>query len=228
MKKILIASDCFLPRWDGIARFISEIIPVLKDRYRITVIAPDFPGSKKTFKGVRVIRIKTYSFQVGDYSPPRIRVKLIGEELAKHDIIFTHTIGPIGAVAAIHGHRLGKPVVSYIHSLEWELFAKSISENKHVRKSVHHITQSFVRRIYSENTRLLLPSRKVGTLLKGIGIPVPGSVVKLGINTKNFSPGDKKAAKKRLKLPKGFIIGYAGRIGIPPEITVITLRKPTS
>ena len=39
--KLLIASDAFIPRWDGVARFLYEIIPLLKE-YEITVVAPDY------------------------------------------------------------------------------------------------------------------------------------------------------------------------------------------
>ena len=41
-KKLVIATDNFLPRWDGIARFLSEIIPRLYKHYEIIVIAPDY------------------------------------------------------------------------------------------------------------------------------------------------------------------------------------------
>ena len=41
-KRLLIATDNFLPRWDGISRFLSEIIPRLTEHYEITVVAPDF------------------------------------------------------------------------------------------------------------------------------------------------------------------------------------------
>ena len=45
-----------MPRWDGITRFLSEIIPKLKDEFKITIIAPEFPGSFKGIEGVDVIR----------------------------------------------------------------------------------------------------------------------------------------------------------------------------
>jgi len=41
MKKLLIATDGFLPRWDGISSFLNELIPRIEDDYQLTVIAPD-------------------------------------------------------------------------------------------------------------------------------------------------------------------------------------------
>ena len=43
-KNLLIATDSFLPRWDGISRFLIELIPRIKDDFEITLVAPDFKG----------------------------------------------------------------------------------------------------------------------------------------------------------------------------------------
>ena len=43
-KKLLIATDNFLPRWDGIARFLVELIPALTHKFDVTIVAPRFPG----------------------------------------------------------------------------------------------------------------------------------------------------------------------------------------
>ena len=77
MKKIVIATDCFLPRWDGIARFLYEVIPHLSKEYKITVIAPDFPGYRPRLEGVDLIRIPVHKFQIGDFPPAKFRSKLI-------------------------------------------------------------------------------------------------------------------------------------------------------
>ena len=72
MKKLLIASDCFLPRWDGIARFLAEIIPKIKDEFEITVIAPEFPGKRIAIKDVKIERIPVKKYSVGDFQPAKI------------------------------------------------------------------------------------------------------------------------------------------------------------
>ena len=40
--KLLIATDNYPPRYDGISRFLQEIIPSLKESHDVSVIAPDF------------------------------------------------------------------------------------------------------------------------------------------------------------------------------------------
>ena len=54
MKKLLIATDNFLPRWDGIARFLNEIIPRLSEDFDITVVSPNF-GKIPEMEGVRFV-----------------------------------------------------------------------------------------------------------------------------------------------------------------------------
>ena len=54
-RKLLITSDAFLPHWDGIARFLTEIIPRLKDDFEITLICPKFEGETPRIPGVKII-----------------------------------------------------------------------------------------------------------------------------------------------------------------------------
>src|SRR3989338_10141090 len=131
-KKLLIATDCFLPRWDGITRFLTELLPALQESFSITIIAPDFPGKTPHLEGVTIIRFPIINFQLGDISFSNFhyfRIKKIAQE---HHILFTQTIGPLGISAILAGKRLKKPVISYIHSIEWELTTKSIGKCKYL------------------------------------------------------------------------------------------------
>ena len=44
MKKILIVADTYLPKIDGIVRFLTEVVPRL-DSVDITLLVPDFGKS---------------------------------------------------------------------------------------------------------------------------------------------------------------------------------------
>src|SRR3989338_4829140 len=86
MKKLLIATDSFLPRWDGVARFLSEVIPKLSKKYMITVLAPEFPGPPVEYDGVKIIRFKTFNFQVNAYTPAKPNLKLVKQQVKEADI----------------------------------------------------------------------------------------------------------------------------------------------
>src|SRR3989344_9607956 len=102
-KKLLIASDSFLPRWDGVSRFLAEVVPRLSRDYEITLAVPDFkPRGKVLIKNVNIVRIPVYNFMIGDYFPPKFKRRTMKKLVKQADIVFTQTIGPIGTLAMIY------------------------------------------------------------------------------------------------------------------------------
>ena len=122
MRKLLIATDNFLPRWDGIARSLSEIIPKLKEKYEITILAPHFQGNIHEFEGIKLIRLPTYNFQIGDFPPTKISFKKIKQIVKDADLVWSQTIGPIGYLAIKYGKKFKKPKI--LSSIGLFLFLK--------------------------------------------------------------------------------------------------------
>jgi len=223
MKKLLIATDCFLPRWDGIARFLNEIIPHLSDEYDITVIAPRFYGEFKDPRNIRIIRIPLSRIHVADYTPAKFSIKKIVNAVKNADIVWTQTIGPIGTLTILAARFFRKPLVAYIHSIEWELFTKSLSPNNPFRKLVYFFTKRITRYLYNKCNLLLVPSLEVAEILNWHRIRTNKKVVHLGTDTLKFKPAeDKKAAKEKIGInPKNTIIGFFGRIGREKDLVTL-------
>jgi len=222
-KKLLIASDNFLPRWDGIARFLSEIIPRLKDKFDITVIAPDFGTYDAGWgEAVRVVKIPVQSLRIGDFNPAKLESGIIRKEVKKADIVFTQTIGPIGFLAIRAAKKNKKKLVSYIHSIEWELVTRALGLNL-LKKYVSAITKGLVRRIYNKPDLLIVPAESIGEMLSWQRIKTKKKVVHLGVDTKKFVPAANKAeAKKKIGLDPGmFIIGHHGRLGREKDLPTL-------
>ena len=57
-KRVLIATDTFLPKLDGVSIFLSEVVPELSKYYNITILCPGFPGKIKNFSNVKIIKTK--------------------------------------------------------------------------------------------------------------------------------------------------------------------------
>ncbi|NQV08775.1 glycosyltransferase family 4 protein [Candidatus Woesearchaeota archaeon] len=219
-KKLLIATDNFLPRWDGISRFLLEIIPHLKDDFDITVLAPKFKGKFKKPAGIDVVRFDTFNIQLGDFYPAKPSIKKIKEYIAETDIVWTQGLGPIGALSIIYGKKLGKKVVSYVHSIEWELFSKSI---RFFKSLVHYMTEIFAKMLYNKSSLILAPSLEVKEILNWIGVKTKIKVVHLGIDTSVFKPADnKKEAKKKIGVgPETKVIGFSGRIAREKDLMTL-------
>jgi len=222
-KKLLIATDNFLPRWDGISRFLSEIIPRLKDKYEITVIAPDFgPYDAGWGESVRIIKIPIMKFRIGDFHPSKFDYKLIKQEVKKSDVVFSQTIGSIGLLTIRAAKSCKKKIVCYIHSIEWELVTRAMGLFL-LKKYVGSLTKIAVRRIYNKPDLLIVPSENTAELLSWQKIKTKKKVVHLGVDTKKFiPPSSKEEAKKKIGLaPEMFIIGQHGRLGREKDLPTL-------
>jgi glycosyltransferase involved in cell wall biosynthesis len=225
MRKLLIATDSFLPRWDGVARFLIEILPYLKKEFEIIIVAPNFGELKQEeFADIRMIRFPITKFHIADYNIPKPSNKEIKNAVRQSDIVWTQTLGPIGYAAMKYGKRYRKPVIAYVHSIEWELFSKGITKNEFLMGILHNIAGRFVRHAYNNKADLLMvPSKGVDDTLRIQGITTKSRIIHLATNPEKFKPPeDKDDAKMKLGL-NGTILGFCGRIG--KEKNIDTLYK---
>lgn len=212
MKKLLIATDNYLPRYDGIARFLSEVIPRLSKLFSITVVGPDF-GDIEDPVDVKVVRFPVREhITVGDFHPAKVDSSKIRELVKESDVVFVQTIGPIGSRTIRIASSLKKPVSAYIHSIESELVVGAMKGV--LKRYAGSIVKRYSRNLYNKCDLLFVPSESVEEILQWQGITAPMEIVHLGIDTQKFSPiKDVGLMRDQLKLPRdAFIIGYHGRI----------------
>lgn len=222
MKKLLIATDCFLPRKDGVARFLEELIPRLSKKYEILVLAPKFRGKSPEFPS-DIVRFSLTKIKFADISISFPNPKMVKHYIEDADIVWTQTMGPVGALAIHYAYKLKKPLFSFVHSIEWELFSESVG--KPFSFFVKIFTKMFVRRLYNKASMIMAPSKEVAEILTKENINALKHIVYLGINSEKFKPPESKTkAKEKLGIdPDSKIIGYCGRIG--REKDLITLYR---
>jgi glycosyltransferase involved in cell wall biosynthesis len=210
-KKLLITTDNFLPRWDGIARFLHSLIPTLQEDFEITVVCPAFEGETPSIPGVKIIRLPLMPFRFGDIFLSKFSTKRIRNLVRQHDVVFNQALGPIGVGAILAASKLKRPVISYVHSVEWELVSKSL---KHFRRTTWWTMKLIVRWLYNKCNLLLVPSQELDELLTMQGITTKKQVVQLGIDTSRFIPPVSRTEAKRAigVLPSQFVITYVGRL----------------
>jgi len=220
--KILIATDNFLPRIDGISRFLDMLIPYFSG-HSVTVIAPGENRSEKTIKtqyqeNYTVIRVPLTPLKIGDYKIANFP-KDITYLVEDADIVFTHTIGPIGTAVIHKAHQLNKKIIAFVHSVEWILMKKSTSRFNPFKEIMGWLTKKHAQRIYKKCTCLIVPSADIGQIFSVQGIKKPKYVVPLGIELDKFKSTSKKAAREYINkihdtnLTKDdFVVGYVGRL----------------
>ena len=224
-KRLLIATDNFLPRWDGISRFLSEIIPRLSEMYEITVIAPDYGTYEDP--NIKLIKIPLSKIlRVGDFRIPKYKYGLVRKAVKNSDIVFTQTIGTVGAAAITAAKRSKKPVVAFIHSIEWELVPKAL-KNPLLKKYSQLIAKKVSKNLYNKCNKLIMPSQNIAEVFVWNNIRTKTNIVNLGVDINKFKPAEdaiKEDIRAQLGIPqKATIIGYHGRIG--REKDLITLLR---
>ena len=232
MRNLLIATDNYLPRRDGITVFLSEIVPLLKKKFHVTVIAPKFAGRMQTESGVRVIRVLLSGIQFGDYPLAKLAPRKVKEAVDEADIVWVQTLGPIGLAALHYAKKKKKKLIAFNHSIEWELFSYSITREKLFYRLMRGAVKAMARRFYNKCDALIVPTEHIGKLLGENGIKPRKEVVNLGVNVARFIPLMNKAkAKRNIKIsPRLTVIGYLGRIGREKDIPTLveafqTVRK---
>jgi glycosyltransferase involved in cell wall biosynthesis len=228
MKKLLIATDNFLPRWDGIGRFLLEIVPKLSDEYKITIVAPGFKGYHPAgyeIADVAVHRFNTFNFKIGDFPPAIPPMRKIKRFVSDADIVWIQTIGPIGYAAAKWAKKMDRVLISFNHSIEWELVSSAITRFRFLNGLIRMLVKGIAKNVYRKCDLLMVPSKDTADRLKSIGIRKTMKLVSLGIDINKFKPAENKyKAKEALGIdPKKIVIGYVGRLG--KEKDLITLYR---
>jgi glycosyltransferase involved in cell wall biosynthesis len=218
-RKLLVATDNFLPRHDGIARFLKEILPVLSELYDVTVVCPNFGPVE--LPGVHIVQIPLTRWTIGDYPVPRFGRSVVSKLVKEHDVVFCQGIGLIG-YAAIQAARKHKKLVLFTHSIEWELVPRAV-RNPLLQQFLPDFVKWFTRRQLSKCDLLLVPSESIAETLHWNKIETKSQIVHLGVNTKEFAPAkDKAAAKVALGLPKDrLVIGYHGRLAREKDLKTL-------
>ncbi|NIA03931.1 MAG: glycosyltransferase, partial [Nitrospiraceae bacterium] len=233
MKKLFVCTDSFVPRWDGISRFLIELLPYLSKFFEVTVIAPNFAenelysdyGEAFDFSkyGVNVIRIPIGKKVIDGYPVPRFKFIRIFHEISKADLVFTQTIGPIGMSSIIASAILKIPVIHYVHSVDWDLFMRAVKGVKLKKLFVRDLTKMVALFLFHFVSLMLVPSDEVAELLSKERVRKLKVIVPLGIHTEKFVPPVMKyKGKKKVGFdPDAFIIGYCGRLSFEKNLMVL-------
>jgi glycosyltransferase involved in cell wall biosynthesis len=219
-KRLLIATDSFLPRWDGIARFLYEVVPFLNRRFDITIVAPKFPGAMTGFENIDIVHFPIFKWRVADTHLAKVRSSQIAKLVQKSDIVWTQSIGTIGGLAMYHANKQRKPLVAFVHSVEWFLFSKSL---KHFREFVELSIRKLVPFLYNKCRVVMVPFEGMGPILESQGVTARQEVVYLGVDVNRFRPPESRIiAKQRIGIdPNKLVIGYLGRFGREKDIKTL-------
>ena len=184
---LAIAADSFLPRWDGIARVLVELLPRLTPLFSVRLIVPDYRCGKRP-------QLDAVSYHLVPLLPliriegaglPLVSQAALSEALDGVDLVWTQTAGPIGAQAIKLASARQIPIISMIHSIEWEIYAQNLPFGKARFRKFWLRT---CRQRYAKAQHIITPSQATKSTLKDHEFTPPITVTPLGIDTDRFKP----------------------------------------
>ncbi len=227
MKKLVVVTDSFLPRWDGVTRFLSEVLPALAEQWSITILAPDIKSiSKVAVTNIKVVRFPTFFFSVNDFPIAKPTKKKMLPYIKEADLVFVQSLSTLGMCGILAAKKAQKPILAYTHVIEWELVPTSLPFLPHFFQTlVGWFVKKIIRYFYNQCTTILVPTHEMLYMLEEEHILPVKTLVPLGINSSRFiPPKEKRYAKSSIGLnPDNIVIGYCGRLG--REKSLVTLYK---
>ncbi|MEM0231312.1 MAG: glycosyltransferase family 4 protein [Candidatus Woesearchaeota archaeon] len=227
-KNLLIATDTFPPRVDGVSKFLQQAVPKLIKDFNITILAPDFGPSGSELEGIEGVRI--VKFRVGKKSWGELKLAhpsffKILKEVKNSDIVFVQSIAPVGILTVFAAKILRKNVVAYTHVIEWQIVVEHLGFKGLLRTLVQWFVKIVAIATYRNCSLILTPSQEIAEIFSQQHISVRKEIVPLGIDTSKFSPPvDRRAAKLELSInPDSVVVGYCGRLA--KEKDLVTLYR---
>jgi glycosyltransferase involved in cell wall biosynthesis len=224
---LVIATDNFLPRRDGVVSFLLEIIPSLKEQFNLTIICPDASdiAMRPEIPGVTFVFIPLSRRSAGDFNFAKNSPRTIYSTIKKSDIVFSQTLGPIGATAVFLSQRLHKKNVSFIHSIDWELASKALKKT-FLKWLIRGFAKTLAKFLYKRATHLIIPSESISEILLWKKINTPRTIIHLGVDTKKFKPlNDQRLRNKQRELIgldlEDVAIVYHGRLAREKDIPTL-------
>jgi len=227
--KLLVATDTFYPKRDGVTIFLERVLPELSKNYDITIIAPEFSHKRRAIRGCNVVMLPiTNKLSVANYKSIKFSKenRMIIKQLVKEaDIVWSQDIALIGALAIYYGKKYKKHVITYVHQITWEQAVDVFRISKKIKSILSALVRVVVRYLYNKCDIVMIPYKELEEELRKKGIHSRKAVVQLGVDSRKFVPPlDKGEAKKRIGIPPEFkVIGYCGRLS--KEKNLETLRE---
>jgi glycosyltransferase involved in cell wall biosynthesis len=217
-KKLLIVTDTYFPKKDGVTVFLEKIVPSLAREYDITIAAPAFSNNAKPIGDSRLVLFPVSKIiKLSDYSSVKISGKnkrRLKQLVKESDIVWSQDIALLGALSISYGKKYKKHVLNYVHQIVWEQTVNLLPIPNFLKIISSKIIKQVVKSTYNKCTLIMVPYSNLVIELKEKGITAEKTVVPLGVDYELFRPAhDKAAAKHYIGIdPRSRVIGYCGRI----------------
>lgn len=226
--RILIVSDTYSPRKDGIAVFTTNLAERLARKGEdVHVWTPGLKRIKSYVEvknNVTMHREKSLNFflipnsRVG-YWPFFAAEKVI--ESVKPDIVHVQSPFFMGMAAAVTSKRLGVPTLLTYHIMPENIIMNTVPPTLYDYSQ--ELVWDYLMWCYNRADYLTAPTKSALNLLTEHGYNIPSQVISNGVDIKKFSPGNKDLAvlaKHNIPANKKLAV-YVGRIDREKRVDIL-------
>jgi len=227
MTKLLIATDTYFPKRDGVVVFLNKIIPKLVDKFDITILAPAYEEEIITIANTQIIGLPvSKSLKLASYHSIQLsskNLRRIKQAVKEADIVWSQDLVTVGALAIYYAKKFKKPSINYVHQITEEHVADLLPFPRMLKPLSHFFIRKIVKYLYNKCDLLLVPYKRLAHELADKNITTKKAVIKLGVDSQKFVPvKSKMLAKKALGIdPKYTVIGYCGRLSKEKDIRTL-------
>lgn len=222
---IAFFTNTFLPHVGGVARSVETFLEDFRrEGHRVLVVAPEFaegPAPRRIERAVARVPAMQH-FNGSDFS---VRLPLgaaMSDRLKKFraDLIHAHHPFLLGDTALRIAAERGAPVIFTHHTL-YEQYTHYVPfDSPRLKEFVIELSTRFANCCQG----VIAPSESLAKLIKERGVTVLVKVVPTGIDTRLLASGDRRRARRRLKIPESaVVIGHVGRLA--PEKNLAPLAE---
>ncbi len=229
-KKLCVVADTYPPKKDGVITFLRSVLPLLKEHYEITLVAPHFSEDRSTFGGVDVVLTPYIPLELANYYPALPTAKLAAA-IRRSDLVLVNDLAPLGAAAISLASAMGKPIAVFCHHDEATMLAKAfkLDSRRFVPESTFRtMVDIIVKRYYSKVDIFFVATSRFRKKLLRLGVPESRIVfAPFAIDTARFKPEDGSEMRRRYGIPsEAKVVLYLGRMSHEKNVETIIRAIP--
>jgi glycosyltransferase involved in cell wall biosynthesis len=231
MESLVVVADTYPPKKDGVLTYLRSILPLLKEDYSITLIAPRFSEERETLmEGMDVILTPCIPIEVANYYPALPTVKL-ARCIRRADIVLVNDLAPLGSAGLSLAHLLRKPVALFCHHDESIMLSRAFRlETRRLVPKVRfaNFVDRVVTRHYKYADVIFVATQRFYKKLKRLKIPEEKIIyAPFAVDTEMFSPGYDEHFREKLGIPKDAkVVLYLGRMSHEKNVETIIRSIP--
>ncbi len=210
-------TNTFTPHVGGVARSVQSFTEAFRRAgHEVLVAAPLFKGAPAREPGV--IRFPAFrNFNGSSFAIPMPEPLRLVAALKQFQPQVAHSHHPflLGGTALRVAAARGLPLV-FTHHTFYDQYTHYMPGDS---QAMRRFAQDFVTGYCNLCDAVIAPSETVADLLWGRDVHRPIRVIPTGIDTQLFKPGDRRAAREMLGIPRdAWVVGHVGRLALEKNL----------